>query len=111
MDYIHRSEIGRLLYCLNWHTMDLIRAANDDTNGLSAQERRDMQDEISALRELKTRVLRKLVGEGHATIRGTDTAFHSGGKTKYYRIRVNHHYSFHTPRDGFKERDGEPYAQ
>ncbi len=103
MEYIPKSEIARLLYCLNWHTMDLIRAAQDKANGLSDHERSVLQDEIHSLRELKTQVLRKLVREGHAAISGLDTSFHAGVKTKYYRIRLNSHFSFHAPREGFKE--------
>ncbi len=85
MKYIPKTEIARLLYCLNWHTMDLIGAFHDQTNGLSDQERLDLQDEINTYRELKTQVLRKLVREGHAFIRSVDVTRNSSGITRYYR--------------------------
>ncbi len=81
MEYIPKSEIARLLYCLNWHTMDLISAFHDQANGLSDQERLDLQDKIDACRALKTQVLRKLVGEGHAFINGVDVTRGSSGIT------------------------------
>ncbi len=110
MIYIERNEIARLLYCLNWHIRDLICAVNDQANGLSDQERTDLQDAISALRELKTQVLRKLVREGHAHISGIDASLSRDGVTRYYRIRITSRYSFHTPKIGFKESYEAPYT-
>ena len=103
MEYIPKSEIARLLYCLNWHTMDLISAVNDQANGMAAHERLALQDEINALRKLKTQVLRKLVREGHACICGVDASFSRDGVTRYYRIKINSRYGFHVPKLGFKE--------
>ncbi|MCL2147467.1 MAG: hypothetical protein FWH52_06640 [Synergistaceae bacterium] len=96
---ITKAKMGRLLYCLNWHIKDLSKEAS--TDHLSETEKELFRKRTMLLRALKTRVLAKLIVEGHASLRGVQISFHN--KKKYYSIMLNRDFYFHAPLKECKE--------
>lgn len=89
-----------MLYCLNWHIKDLCDEALNEN--LSAEEKSLFRERIKELRDLKEQVLAKLVIEGKAVIRGIQVDIKVSPR-KYYCIRLNRVFSFHSPMKEFKE--------
>ena len=98
---ITKKEMCHLLYCLNWHIK--IRFSAAGRKGLSESEREVLRDQTTALKALKGKVLAKLVYDGYATIRSTQNDTSVKHPSKYYSIRLNRDFSFHSPIEEFKE--------
>jgi len=84
------NEIGKQVYILNCH----IHLLKQQEAQAEQDKKIDMRTKIKELNELKTKVLLKMVRDGHAQIK---TIQMMKDKGVFYIVRVSREHSFHMP--------------